>query len=81
MGGEVSLHLLGLSNHGILPLLSVCGAGLTFVSGDELKSLKNPLGPVYRAADGELVYRAVPPPSERVSESPIVLPGNFPHQI
>jgi hypothetical protein len=48
MGSEVFLHLLGLSDHGILTLFPVCWANLTFVSADELKGLENPLGLDYR---------------------------------
>ena len=55
MGGEVFLHLLGLGNHGILPLLTVWRANLSLVHRDELKGLENSLGLVYRAANGEVV--------------------------
>ena len=68
MGGEVSPHLLWLSNHGILPLVPVCGTDLTFVSGDELKGLKNPLGLNYRAANGEVVYHGVHDNPIRIDE-------------
>jgi hypothetical protein len=68
MAGEVSLHLLGLGNHSILPLLPVCGANLTFVSGDELKGLENPLCLDYRTANGEVVYGSVHDYSIRIDE-------------